>query len=129
VLAVAPDPERGRRLSEARIVSVLRKGGRQRNLEPRARGIQAALRAPQLEAPPLVVEAQAVNTSALVAVITTLNEQITRLEAELVTAFDRHPDAEILRSLPGLGDILGARVLAEFADAPDRYVDASVSCR
>ena len=72
----------------------------------------------------MVVEAQAANTVALVAVITTLNEQIARLETQLVAAFDRHPDAEILRSLPGLGDVLGARVLAEFGDAPDRYADA-----
>ena len=124
VLSVAPDPERGRKLTEARIVSVLRRGGRRRNLERRASEIRTALRAPQLEAPTLVVEAQAANTGALVAVITTLNEQIARLEAELVDAFGRHPDAEILRSLPGLGDILGARVLAEFGDAPDRYTDA-----
>jgi transposase len=124
VLAVAPDPERGRKLPQARIVSALRKGGRQRNLERRAGEIRTALRAPQLAAPPLVVEAQAANTVALVAVITTLGEQIARLEAELVDAFGRHPDAEILRSLPGLGDILGARVLAESGDAPDRYADA-----
>ena len=54
----------------------------------------------------------------------TLGQEIARLEAELADAFGHHPDAEILRSLPGLGDILGARVLAEFGDAPDRYVDA-----
>jgi len=124
VLAIAPDPERGRKLSAARIVTALRRAGRQRNLERRAQEIKVALRRPQLAAPPLVVEAQAANTTALVAVITTLNEQIARLEAELVEAFDRHPDAEILRSLPGLGAILGARVLAEFGDAPGRYLDA-----
>ncbi len=124
VLAVAPDPERGRKLSETRIIGALRRGGRQRNLEPRARRIRAALRAPRLTAPPLVVEAQAANTVALVAVITTMREQVALLEADLVEAFERHPDAEILRSLPGLGTILGARALAEFGDAPDRYVDA-----
>jgi transposase len=124
VLAVAPDPDRGRRLSEARIVAALRRGGRQRDLEPRASTIRAALQAPQLEAPALIVEAQAAAVRALVAVITTLGEQIAVLEAELTEAFDRHPDAEILRSLPGLGAVLGARVLAEFGDAPDRYVDA-----
>ena len=124
VLTVAPDPERGRRLTEARIVSLLRRAGRQRNLERRAREIRSALQVPQLAAPPLVAGAQAANTVALVAVITTLGQEITKLEAELVDAFGRHPDAEILRSLPGLGDILGARVLAEFGDAPDRYVDA-----
>ena len=124
VLAIAPDPARGRKLSQARIVTTLRRGGRQRNLERRATEIRTALQAPQLAAPPLVVEAQAANTTALVAVITTLGQQIASLEAELVEAFGHHPDAEILRSLPGLGDILGARVLAEFGDAPDRYVDA-----
>ena len=30
---------------------------------------------------------------------------------------------EILRSLPGLGLVLGARVLAEFGDDPTRYAD------
>jgi len=124
VLAVAPDPERGRKLGKARIVAALRRGGRQRNLERRASEIRDALQAPQLTAPPLVTEAQAANASALVAIISTLVEQIDRLEAELAEAFARHPDAEILRSLPGLGDILGARVLAEFGDAPDRYADA-----
>jgi hypothetical protein len=58
VLVAAPDPARGRRLSHARIVSLLRKGGAQRNLERRAADIGAALRAGQLEAPPLVAEAQ-----------------------------------------------------------------------
>ena len=38
--------------------------------------------------------------------------------------FDQHPDANIVRSLPGLGTILGARVLGEFGDDPNRYTDA-----
>ena len=33
-------------------------------------------------------------------------------------------DAEIILSQPGLGPILGARVLAEFGDDPHRYADA-----
>ncbi len=124
VLTVAPDPERGRKLSQARIVTALRRGGRRRNLERRAKAIRVALRAPQLAAPPLVTEAQVANTSAVVAVITTMSEQIALLEADLEASFERHPDAEILRSLPGLGTILGARVLAELGDAPGRYADA-----
>jgi hypothetical protein len=36
----------------------------------------------------------------------------------------QHPDAEIIGSQPGLGAILGARVLAEFGDDPHRYADA-----
>ena len=38
--------------------------------------------------------------------------------------FGQHPDAEIITSQPGLGVVLGARVLAEFGDDPDRYADA-----
>ncbi len=30
----------------------------------------------------------------------------------------------MVRSLPGLGTVLGARVLGEFGDVPDRYLDA-----
>lgn len=52
------------------------------------------------------------------------NAQIAALEAELVDHFDKHPRTEIYRSLPGLGDVLGARVLAEFGDDPNRYEDA-----
>lgn len=38
--------------------------------------------------------------------------------------FGRHPDAKVYLSQPGLGAVLGARVLAEFGDDPDRYADA-----
>ncbi|CAM5620465.1 IS110 family transposase [Streptomyces hirsutus] len=38
--------------------------------------------------------------------------------------FPRHPDAEILVQLPGLGVQLGARVLAEIGDDRTRFADA-----
>lgn len=38
--------------------------------------------------------------------------------------FGQHPDAEIILSQPGLGPILGARVLAEFGDAEHSYASA-----
>ncbi|MBP2455252.1 transposase [Mycolicibacterium lutetiense] len=53
-----------------------------------------------------------------------MNHQIAALEAELATHFETHPDADIYRSLPGLGVILGARVLGEFGDDPTRYTTA-----
>ena len=63
-------------------------------------------------------------TRATVGIIAELNRQIADLEAELATHFETHPDADIYRSLPGLGVILGARVLGEFGDDPDRYTTA-----
>ena len=58
---------------------------------------------------------------AAVKVLAELTTQINALEQELTSAFEIHPDAEILRSLPGLGVVGGARVLAEFGDDPTRY--------
>jgi transposase len=62
--------------------------------------------------------------AAAVAVIASLSEQLAALEASLTSAFSAHPDAEIVRSQPGLGMVLAARVLAEFGDDPQRYVSA-----
>jgi len=53
-----------------------------------------------------------------------MNAEIARLQDELARGFEEHPDAEILTSLPGLGRVLGGRVLAEFGDDPTRYADA-----
>jgi hypothetical protein len=59
-----------------------------------------------------------------VALIAAINTQITALGKQVEAHFGRHPDAEIYRSQPGLGDLLGARVLGEFGDDPDRYAGA-----
>ena len=123
VLAVAPTPSLGRQLSVSKIASALRRGGRQRRIDERAGEIQAALRSEQLAAPDLVAESMGSVVTALVAVVAELTAQIGGLEAELADRFDQHPDAKVIRSLPGLGMILGARVLAEFGDDPNRYVD------
>jgi hypothetical protein len=124
VLAAAPDPDRGRRLTVARVTVMLRKAGRQRNLAAKAAQIVAALRSDQLPARPGVVDAYSASVSALVAVITEMVRQTAVLEDQVRAGFGRHPDVEIYLSQPGLGTILGARVLAEFGDDPHRYVDA-----
>lgn len=124
VLAKAPNPADAARLSVAQIRSALKRGGRQRNLDSRAAEIQQALRSPQLAAPAAVAAAFAATTRALVEVIAGLNTAIAELETELASSFEQHPDADIYLSLPGLGDVLGARVLGEFGDDPDRYASA-----
>ncbi len=124
VLARAPSPAEGRLLSLSALRSTLRRAGRERDLDHKAQQIQAALRGEQLAASPQITSAFAASVRATVAVSQELSRQIAELERELAAAFMSHPDAEILRSLPGLGIILGARVLAEFGDSPNRYKDA-----
>ena len=123
VLAKAPTPVEGTRLTLGQIHAALKRGGRQRNLERRAIEIQTGLRTDQLAAPDAVADAFAATTRAAVGIITELNRQISQLEANLATNFEQHPDADIYHSLPGFGVVLGARALGEFGDAPNRYAN------
>lgn len=127
ILGRAPTPADARGLSLSKIRSALKAAGRQRNLDTRALQIQQALRTEQLSAPAAVTAAFGASTRAAVGIIVELNHQIAALEATLAEHFEAHPDADIYRSLPGLGVILGARVLGEFGDDPNRYTDAK--CR
>jgi transposase len=124
VLGAFPDPASTTRLTRARLVAVLRKAGRVRNLDTTAERFLAAMKGPHLEAAPGITAAGSANAAALIAVIAAFNAQIAQIETRLADRFDSHPDAEIVRSQPGLGAILGARVLGEFGDDPNRYNDA-----
>jgi Transposase IS116/IS110/IS902 family len=124
VLALAPTPEQGRRLTRAAMRRALVSAGRRRNMQARVVAVHAALAAPQLAAPVPVEAAHREVVGALVAMLGCLNQQLTALEQQLSARFSAHPDAAIVRSQPGLGVVLGARVLGEFGDAPHRYASA-----
>ncbi len=123
VLAAAPDPDRAARLSTARISTALRKANR-RDVQIKALEIQAVLRAPALRQSPAVQQAFAAIVAGEVRLIGALNAEIDALGEVVAEHFGRHPDADLYASQPGLGVILGARVLAEFGDDPKRYADA-----
>jgi hypothetical protein len=122
LLGKAPDPARAAKLTRAQVSAALKRAGR-RNITDRATAILAALRSPQLGQPAAVTAAYAATVRSLIAVITVLNEQVKILQGQVEENFGRHPDAEIYRSQPGMGAVLGARVLAEFGDDPHRYAD------
>lgn len=124
VLGLAPTPQEGSRLTRARIRTALVRAGRQRNLDATSIAIHTALASQQLLPPARLSAAYGLTVRASVALLRQFNIEIDELEAELVASFEGHPDAEILCSLPGLGSVLGARVLAEFGDDPTRYKDA-----
>ena len=123
LLAKAPDPAAAARLSLSQISAALKRA-RRRDIPAKAAAIQALLRAGQLGQPAVVIAAYAATVRALVALLGTLNEQVKALQGEVEAHFGRHPDAEIILSQPGLGVVLGARVLAEFGDDHDRYASA-----
>jgi Transposase/Transposase IS116/IS110/IS902 family len=123
LLAKAPDPASAVKLTTAQVDAALKRARRHHRAD-KTTAIRAALRTPQLAAPAPVAAAGAAAVRALTAVITALNIQITMLEGQVEAHFRPHPDAEIILSQPGLGPILGARVLAEFGDDPHRYASA-----
>jgi len=123
LLGKAPDPARAARLTRAQISAALKRA-RRRNIADKTDAILAALRGEHLTQPAALTVAYAATVRSLVAVITTLNEQAKLLEEQVKEHFGRHPYAEIYQSQPGIGAILGARVLGEFGDDPRRYVSA-----
>jgi hypothetical protein len=122
LLGKAPDPARAAKLTRAQVSAALKRA-RRRNITDKATAILAALRSPQLGQPAAVTAAYAATVRSLIAVITVLNEQVKILQRQVEENFGRHPDAEIYQSQPGMGAILGARVLAESGDDPHRYAD------
>jgi transposase len=123
LLGKAADPVAAARLTRAQITAALRRAGR-RHVAERAEQIQTALRGEQLTQPQAITAAYAATVRSQVAVLTTLNAEIATMQGEVEAHFGQHPAAEIYLSQPGLGAILGARVLSEFGDDPHRYADA-----
>nr|WSY50760.1 IS110 family transposase [Streptomyces sp. NBC_00886] len=123
LLAKAPTPQLAARLTVSQISAALKRA-RRKNVAARATVIQKALRAEHLGQPEAVTAAYGASIQALLAVLDVLNTQIKTLQGQVEAHFGLHPAAEIIRSQPGLGVVLGARVLAEFGDDPTRYASA-----
>ena len=123
LLSKAADPDQAARLWRSQIAAALTRARRHR-VQERAAAMQQALRAPALRQPAPVQAAYAAVVQAQVRILAELSGQVDALGEVVAEHCGRHPDAEVIASLPGLGPILGARVLGEFGDAPGRYVDA-----
>jgi hypothetical protein len=122
LLERAGAPDRAARLSRSKIAAVLTRG-RRREVEAKTEAIQAVLRAPALRQPAAIEAAYATIAACQVRLVVGLNAQVPALEEVVAQGFGQHPDAEVYLSQPGLGTVLGARVLAEFGDDPHRYHD------
>jgi len=123
VLAIAPSPADGRRVSVSRVEAALRRGARQRRITARAAQVAAALRLPQLRQDPIVEAAMRAEALVLLGVLDAACGAADALAVLLAEAFRAHPDYTIITSFPGLADISGAIVLAEVGDDRSRFAD------
>ncbi|HEX6445522.1 MAG TPA: DUF899 family protein [Streptosporangiales bacterium] len=124
LLTAAPTPAAAAELTTADLERLLVTTGRGVRRSEVTRLAQA-FAVTQLRQPAPVEEAMGVAVQALVRTLAQTSAPISDLEDALAERFDDHPDAEILRSLPGLGVVLGGRVLGEFGDDRTRFVDAA----
>lgn len=125
VLSAAPTPSAARKLTDDQVRDLLHSTGRVGLRPGEVERIREAFAVEQLRQPPPVEQAMGAAVGSIVTTLLGTKTALGDLETSLATRFDSHPDAEILRSLPGLGVVLGGRVLGEFGDDPTRFTNAA----
>ncbi len=110
-------------MTSRRIVTLPHRCGR-RNDAALVEQILAALNTPSLRQSTPVEKALGQAVTGLLAIISSMQTAVEQLEHALAAQFEQHPLAPVLRSAPGLGPILAARVLAEVGDDPTRFSTA-----
>jgi transposase len=123
VLAAANTPELGSELTARRLVALLRRCGR-RNDPALIEQILVDLKTTALRQPAVVEAALGTTVVGLLGIITAMHAAVEQLEAALAVEFEQHRLAPVLRSAPGLGPVLAARVLAEVGDDDTRFSTA-----
>ena len=123
VLAAAHTPELGSRLTARKVEALLHRCGR-RNDPALVQQILTDLKKPALRQPAPVETALGKTVVSLVGILTAMHTAVEQLEQALAVEFDAHPLQPFLRSAPGLGPVLAARVLAEIGDDSARFATA-----
>jgi transposase len=122
-LAAFPDQQAAQHATRAEIIAFLQQQDYRR--WDRVDEIVAKLHAPVIPVPAWQVRAGACLTTALLAEIEVLSEQIQTLEAHLEQLLDQHTDAALFRSLPRVGTVLAAGLIGELGDCREKFEDAS----
>ncbi|MBA4867359.1 IS110 family transposase, partial [Streptomyces sp. PSKA54] len=124
ILTAAPTPAQADKLTRSQLRALLKKAGRQRGIEAEAERLRDVFRLPHMRQLPLVEQAMGRQTVTLVAKLKVACTSADDLAQAAVESFEKHPNAEIITSFPGLGSLTGARVLAEIGDDRSRFADA-----
>jgi transposase len=124
ILAAAPTPAQAAALSPARLRRLLISAGRRRHLDRDVDRLRAVFTDTYLHQPPQVETAMGIQLGALLRQLQAACTAADEFAEAAIAHFERHPDAEIITSFPGLGMLAGARVLAEIGDDRARFADA-----
>ncbi|MFF9483091.1 IS110 family transposase [Streptomyces sp. NPDC014733] len=124
VLTLAPTPARAAKLTLAQLRAALKRSGRTRSFDSETERLRGIFRSEYARQLPAVEEAFGHQLLALLKQLDAACQAADDLAAAVDEAFRQHADSEILLSFPGLGPLLGARVLAEIGDDRNRFADA-----
>lgn len=122
LLRACPEPGAAQKLGVPQVKRLLEKH-RIRVLT--AENVVQSLRAPALAPPAHVLAAFRDEALDLAGQMELLTEQISKIDAQLEELLSKHPDRDLLLSLPGIADVLSARVIAEAGDSLKRCPDAT----
>ena len=124
ILAAAPTPAQAAKLTPARLRRLLIQAGRRRDLDRDVDRLRAAFTDTYLHQPPQVENAMGIQLATLLRQFDAACAAVDELAEAAIAHFEQHPDAVIITSFPGLGNLAGARVLAEIGDDRTRFADA-----
>jgi transposase len=124
ILAAAPTPGQAAKLTPARLRRLLIKAGRRRDLDRDVERLRAVFTDTYLHQPPVVENDMSIQLTALLRQFEAASAAADELAEAAIAHFEQHPDAAIITSFPGLGNLAGARVLAEIGDDRARFADA-----
>jgi transposase len=124
ILAAAPTPAEAAKLTPARLRRLLVKAGRRRELDRDIDRLRQVFTDTYLHQPPMVENAMGIRLGALLRQFDAACAAADELAEAAIAHFEQHPDAAIIVSFPGLGNLAGARVLAEIGDDRTRFADA-----
>ena len=124
ILAAAPTPAAAAKLTPARLRKLLAKAGRRRDLDRDTQRLRQVFTDTYLHQPHTVENAMGIQLGALLRQFDAACAAADELAEAAIAHFEQHPDAAIITSFPGLGNLAGARVLAEIGDDRARFTDA-----
>lgn len=124
ILAAAPTPAQAAKLTRAQLHRLLVKSGRKRYLDRDVVRLREIFADTYLHQPPQVEAAMGIQLAALLHQFDAACRAADELAEAATAHFEQHPDATIITSFPGLGNLTGARVLAEIGDDRSRFADA-----
>nr|WP_167532454.1 MULTISPECIES: IS110 family transposase [Streptomyces] len=118
VLNAAPSPRAAARLDRTSLVALLTAAGRKRTVQDEAERLRMIFARPVMLLDPHVEAAEAVRIRHLLAGLDHAVRQADDLQQALARHYTAHPFHQLVAGVPGIGDTLGAYLLAEIGDRP-----------